>query len=374
MKEPPLNPKQPAPQRKIQLLPKTQNVQHHKSGTGVINIYNIIHGNNNILNKTQQVSKDPQICITTNIKKVYKAPAAKSEETHEQMLDQDLRLYRAEVEKRFQRSEVNRTYVYPRCGVRESDIIDCYFNPNNSNPVSIYSSEMGGGRTRDRAGNKSRSQDRSAVRLNGSLHSILRKILKEKAGEVEAKVKESFYSTQKLEFNSQADERKTAMESYTGANALATRGNAHEELNASRKGIARSEEPRIEEKSKELLSLIESIGMAGIKPKKKHFRTHTCNVKCIKGIKKSSNEMRSVKHPKHRKSKTKSSMKLTKETLNTSLLPRGKQLGMQLTSKVLLLGRGRGRNQLTNTVNLSSFIKKCDRTYNSHSRKKNLFS
>eukprot|EP00826_Nyctotherus_ovalis_P062668 TRINITY_DN9111_c0_g2_i3.p1 TRINITY_DN9111_c0_g2~~TRINITY_DN9111_c0_g2_i3.p1 ORF type:complete len:333 (+),score=81.60 TRINITY_DN9111_c0_g2_i3:73-1071(+) len=325
--------------------------------------------------KTQQISKDPQVCITTNIKKVCNtSAAAKPKETHEQMLDQDLRLYKAEVEKRFQKSEVNRSYVYPRTGVKETDIIDCYFNPTTSSFVSIYSSEMDRGRVRDRVGNKSRSQDRSVVRLNGSLHSILKKILKEKTDEVETYAKESFYSTQKIELNSQADERKTAMESYMGANILATRGNAHEELNASRKEIVHSEEPKIEEKSKELLSLLESIGMNGPKSKKKHFRTHTCNVKCIKGIKKSGNEIRGVKHPKHHKNKTKSSMKFTKETLNISLLPRGKQSGTQLTNKVLLLGRGRGRNQLTNTVNLSSFIKKCSRTYNSHSRKKNFFS
>jgi len=349
-----LNPKHPTPPNKLNLASKEkyeQKGKQHKSGTGVINIYNIVH-NNNFLNKTQQIQKDPQICITTNIKKCIKP-----KNTHEQMLEQDLQLYKAEVEKRFKKSDVNRTYVYPRIGISENDVIDCYLTSGENNLVSIYSSEINKMRV---STNKSRSQEKNVIKLNGCLHSILKRVLRQKSNEREtkAKSKESFYSTQKLEFGSQAHERKTAMESYLVAN-----NQRNNPLKASH-----SKEPKIEEKSKEIFSLLESISMNSKKPKKKHYRTNTCNIRCSKVMKQSINEMYYEKNPRHYKSKTKSSSKD-----NVFSLSRGKWAGGQITTKLSFLGKHKGRNELVNTMNLNSFIKKCNRTHNSHSRKKYTF-
>lgn len=304
----------------------------------------------NLLNKTQQISHNG------NLKK--------NKSKHEQMLEEDLKLYKAEVENRFKKSDANRNYIYPRLYGNNAD--DSNFHYSEGKVVSIYDTNILVSSSRESLTiKKSQSQERKKLKMTGHLHSILKGFIREEA-KTKCQSKESFYNTQKLDFNKQINDCKTTMESYTGISSQTQKIELHQ--NEKRKQ-AHSEEPRIDERSREILSLIESTNFKEFRIKKKHCRTHTYNLKETKGIQTTINEKRCGKDVNHRKSKTRSNMKGKIDSLNNITAHKGRNFGSHITNKVLLGGKARGRNQLANTLNFSNLTKTHTKVYRSNSKK-----
>ncbi len=100
---------------------RTRQGHHQKANTQNINIYNIIHNDHD----AGDYPRDPKpyVYVTSTFEKTYDTPlrlakaAVKSE--HDLMLERELRAYKGEVETKFNSSETNQTYAFPRIGAAD---------------------------------------------------------------------------------------------------------------------------------------------------------------------------------------------------------------------------------------------------------------
>eukprot|EP00826_Nyctotherus_ovalis_P007011 TRINITY_DN1171_c0_g4_i1.p1 TRINITY_DN1171_c0_g4~~TRINITY_DN1171_c0_g4_i1.p1 ORF type:complete len:349 (+),score=84.58 TRINITY_DN1171_c0_g4_i1:164-1210(+) len=167
--------------KKLTILPrgpnKSREGHHRKVNTQNINIYNIV--NNNVLGKVTQ---------ETNgfvAEKSYGTPSqlvkAKPKSKHEFELEQELKLYRSEIEFRYKRSRVNQAYVYPRRGRTNTEEGQCA-SWTETIPVSIYAPDI------QRANSikhklrvphrKPHSHDKAALYIKGNIRNYIQDMIK----------------------------------------------------------------------------------------------------------------------------------------------------------------------------------------------------
>ena len=94
-------------------LNATHQTKHQKANTQNINIFNVIHNESRPPNADHYTNYKISENITINGRH-NKLPSSNAKALHEMALRQELQLYKAEVERRFNGSLVNKSYVFPR--------------------------------------------------------------------------------------------------------------------------------------------------------------------------------------------------------------------------------------------------------------------
>lgn len=236
---------------------------HRKAKTQNINIYKIIHGNK------------PQIIGESKVNG-HKTPLElfrnKEENKHETQLEDELKMFRAEIEFRYSNSNVNKKYSFPR-----KVFVDKFKEVNSSEriPMSIYddtimNKELNEGHSKSIITKKSRSQERSEVQrlhMNGNLKKFMQNILNNLQIKEESKIKK-----EKFKYDSNL----TKCDYYR---------NTASDLIAQKTMKFKQNWLGIEKKQKDN-SLLLNISSEGYYPVKKiHYRTRTFNGNENKGIK-----------------------------------------------------------------------------------------
>jgi len=172
--------------KKITILAKGANKSpegyHRKVNTQNINIYNII--NKNTLKKPVLLTQEQN---SFALEKTFDIPSQlvkpKPKSRHDFELEQELKLYRSEIEFRFKNSKVNQTYIYPRKGGTTSPESNYHTSWTEMIPVSIYDVDMmeRNNSTKHKLKipqRKSRSHDKTGLYIKGNIHNYIKDIIK----------------------------------------------------------------------------------------------------------------------------------------------------------------------------------------------------
>jgi len=295
----------------------SQQFESHEPKARIINFYNI--NQNKFLNKTQQITKNLKV---NDIKKVYDTSMKLNhiviKDKHDLMLEEDLKIYKAEVEKRFKNSEVNSTYKFPRKEVEK----ESYINSEENKMISIYDNKKSLVIPK-----KTQSLERNHRRLKVS--SYLSSILQHFLNDINHS-KISFCNVKKTDTNK---EPKTSLGIYT---LKIKKVNKRNKLQ--RQCVSHSEESKAEERSK-INSFIEVPAKNNVR---RHMRTQTYSSKEV---------IKPIKDHKYKKN-------VTKEYSNKFTEQRGHNVDSHLTTKPSLVGYKRGRKKLATTMNMTKYLSK----------------